>query len=272
METLRRKAFPAPSIVPTAAGDTLLVLEGDFLEIQAYIEHTQYDHQRMAHFDVAARTLAHYHQCVEGFTSVALQAQGELYSPAIVRESFTNLVTVWELARDPALAGITRQLEVHAADLESCFARHGELPHLVIHGDYYADNLLIRDDQIVGVVDYDKARWQARVAELAEALIYFASPRPGHLLHLVYPGFLQWELFSRFLHHYAGGVDLAEAEAHALPDYIRAIWLSVPLQRLAEKGRRPSDVENALGEVLALADWAKDNGPRMLAAGLTRGC
>jgi Ser/Thr protein kinase RdoA (MazF antagonist) len=164
------------------------------------------------------------------------------------------------------LAQVARQLEAHASDLATRFADHGALPHLVIHGDYYAGNLLFEGDRIVSVVDYDKTRWRPRVVELAEALIYFASPRPGHLKHLVYPGFLEWEPFTCFLHHYTRAATLNENEARALPDYIRCIWLAISFQRLLEKGPRLAEALEALREVLALGDWARANTQRITGA------
>ena len=182
------------------------------------------------------------------------------YNAAVV----ANLIVAWGLGQDPDLAHIVRQLEAHAAGLATRFAGHGQLPHLVIHGDYYAGNLLFEDDRIVGVVDYDKVRWQPRVVELAEALIYFASPRPSHLKHLVYPGFLNWESFTCFLHHYAHAVTLDESEAHTLPDYVRCIWLQISLQRLLEKGSRPPEALEALREALDLGDWARANAQQII--------
>jgi homoserine kinase type II len=271
VENLRKAGFPAPVILPSCNGETLLVLDGEFYEIQRYIEGTLYDHDRPAHFREAALTLALYHTHVKGFAPHALCGLGELYSPAILSTNLTRLTRAWQLERDPGLAQITRQLEAHAADLAARFAEHGPLPCLVIHGDYYADNLLFEGDRIVGVVDYDKACWQPRVAELAEALIYFASPRPGHLRHLVYPGFLNWEPFTRFVQNYARALIPAEEEVRALPDYIACIWLSISLQRLLEKGTRrsaeqrrsPAEALEALREVLALGDWARANAERM---------
>jgi len=99
---------------------------------------------------------------------------------------------------------------------------------------------------------------------LAEALIYFASPRPGHLKHLVYPGFLDWEPFTRFLQNYARAAALKENELPALSDYVCCIWLSVSLERLLEKGSRPAKGLEALREVLALGRWADANTHRML--------
>jgi Ser/Thr protein kinase RdoA (MazF antagonist) len=268
---LRRADFPAPAMIPTINGDTLLICEGEFCEVQEYIGGTFYDHDQPTHFQEAALTLGQYHAEVVGFTSQPLHNLGELYSPMILRANLNDLANTWELDRDPELAQIVRQLEAHVDDLVARFATHGMLPHLVIHGDYYADNLLFArncaSDRIVGVVDYDKARWQPRVVELAETLIYFASPRSGYLRHLVYPGFLEWEPFERFLRHYASVDKLNRSETYALPDYIRCIWLQIALQRLREKGPRPPEALEALGEVLALGEWAKANTEQMTEIG-----
>jgi Ser/Thr protein kinase RdoA (MazF antagonist) len=272
MMYLRHVGFPAPPLLPTIEGDTLLIRNGEFYEIQGCIEGIPYDHERRTHFEAAARTLGRYHTLVQGFVQQSLCESEALYSPAVLRQNLDDLADAWELAQDitHTYAETVQRIEAHADDLMTRFGRHGELPHLIIHGDYYAGNLLfdkedgVASDDIVSVVDYDKARWQPRVVELAEALIYFASPRPGHLKHLVYPGFLEWDRFALFLHHYASEATLSEREAHALPDYIRCIWLQVSLQRLWEKGKRPPETQEALREVLALGDWAEANTEKMI--------
>jgi Ser/Thr protein kinase RdoA (MazF antagonist) len=261
---LRRAGFPAPTIMPTTGGNTLLALGDELYEIQTYIEGTFYDHERTAHLKEAARTLGRYHVCVEGFALRSLQNQDELYSPAVLHANLAALIDAWEIERDPELGQMARRLAAHADDLATRFAAHGTLPHLVIHGDYYADNLIFEGDCITGVVDYDKARWQPRVVELAETLIYFASPRPGHLKHLVYPGILEWKPFERFLRHYASVVSLTENEIRALPDYVRCIWLQISLQRLWEKGTCPSEAAEALQETVTLGDWARVSERRMV--------
>lgn len=272
MAWLRQANFPVPAIVPTVSSETFLVLDGEFYEIHEYIEGQPYDHDRPAHLEEAAVTLGRYHAHVQGFAPQALRNLDALYSPAVLSITLTELSEAWELDRKPDLAQMAGQLEAHALDLAARLAGHSVLPHLVIHGDYYGGNLLFDGDRIVGVVDYDKARWQPRAVELAEALIYFASPRPGPLKHLVYPGFLDWEPFTRFLQNYARAAVPSENEVYALPDYIRCIWLSISLQRLLEKGSRrsadqrrsPAEAPEALREVLALGDWAEENTQQMI--------
>lgn len=257
IEILRQRAFPAPILVPTARGETFLDLDGELYEIQEYIDGEPYDHDRPEHLGAAGEVLGHYHACVEGFAPRAFRERGRLYGPANTREILMRLREEWQLDLNPVLARIAWQLEAQVDWLAERFSRHGPLPYVVIHGDYHAGNLLFHGDRIIGVVDYDKANWQPRVAEVAEALIYFASPAPGHLEHLVYPGFLIWEPFARFTQAYARAVLLTADEIRALPDYVCCIWVSVSLRRLLEKsGHRPAEALEALQEVLTLANWA----------------
>ncbi|MGD8372667.1 MAG: phosphotransferase [Syntrophobacterales bacterium] len=287
---LRESGFPAPAILHTTAGETLLVLDGDYFEIQEHIEGVPYEHTNDAHFQAAAFMLGSYHACVHDFTFHPHCDLGDLYSPPILAEHLTSLINFWELDRDPALAQILKQLASHAADLAVQFSEHHGLPCLIIHGDYHAGNLLFQGDRLVGVVDFDKACWQPRVVELAEALIYFASPCPGHLKHLVYPGFLDWDKLESFLRYYSYGFSLAEKETpwlpslvqnrdrvdylkdiflkdkeiFALPNYICCIWLSISLKCLAEKDACPAPASEVLREIVDLGDWSVTNRQRMI--------
>jgi Ser/Thr protein kinase RdoA (MazF antagonist) len=140
---------------------------------------------------------------------------------------------------------------------------------------------LFDGDRIVGVVDYDKTSWQPRLAELAEGLVYFASARPGHLEHLVYPGFLRWDLFGCFLRGYATAARVSKSEIQALPDTISRLWFSVSIKRLWQGLRtryspglekrlrghaphRPPEALAALQEVVALVEWATEHAPQMV--------
>jgi homoserine kinase type II len=263
MEHLRDHSFPAPRIVPTSKGQTFLLLVEDWFEIQEYIDGEPYDHDHPAHLEEAAVTLGRYHRSVVGFAPRILRSLGDLYTPPVISVTLNNLVSVWGFDSEPELAHLARKLEAEVSRLSARFAAHGVLPNLVIHGDYYAGNLIFRGDRIVGVVDYDRARWHPRLAEIAEALVYFASPRPGPLKHIVYSGVLSWEPFSRFLESYAAAHPLEKVEIQALPDYVSGIWISWSLRRLLEKGSRPEDAVEALQEVLLLADWARTNAEQM---------
>jgi Ser/Thr protein kinase RdoA (MazF antagonist) len=270
MGRLRQAGFPAPKVFPTTQGDSLVTLAEELYEIHEFVAGEPYDHDRPAHLAEAAYTLGRYHARVQGLAPQALCGLGDLYSPLLLETALTNLIGAWQLDQDPSLAPVVRRLRTHATNLARRFAGHGALPHLVIHGDYYAGNLLFNGDRIVSVVDFDKTQWQPRIVELCEALIYFASPRPGHLTHLVYPGFLRWQYFAHFVQNYSQTIVLDGSEVRALPDYVCCIWMQISLERLLEKDPHPRDAPDALREVLALADWAHGNAQRMMGVGRAR--
>lgn len=265
MRWLRLTGFPAPAVHFTTAGDSILDLNGEIYEIQEYIAGEPCDFSNPSHLDEAARTLSRYHRAVEGLELAALRGYDELYSPALARNLLGSLVKAWRLEDDDGLLSQARVLNTYLQQLTARFSVHRPLPHLVIHGDYYADNLLFDGNRIVGVVDYDKSRWQPRVVEVAEAVIFFASPDPGHFEHLVYPGFLEWGPLERFLHLYTRESALAKHEICALPDFVCCIWVQMSLANLVKKERIP-EVAEALLELLALADWARNNARALIDA------
>jgi homoserine kinase type II len=266
IEHLRRQRFPAPTLVTTLADETFLTLGDQWYEIQEFIDGEPYDHHRVAHLEQAAITLGLYHRGVRGFGARAFNALPDLYSPATANRLLQRLIENGRSDRDPSLSDVVRRLEAEVHDLADHFGRHPTPPRLVIHGDYYADNLIFNGDRIVGVVDYDRARWEARVAELSEALIYFASPRASQMQHIVYPGFLEWGPLSGFLECYSESCALTEDEVRAIPDFVSAIWISWSLRRLHERGIQPESAFEALQEVASLADWALANAEQMIDA------
>ena len=258
MRWLHLAGFPTPAVHLTTTGDSILDLNGEIYEIQEYIAGEPYDFGNPSHLDEAARTLSRYHRAVEGLELAVLRGYDALYSPALARNLLESLIKAWRLEDDDGLLSQARALDTYLEQLTARFSVHKPLPHLVIHGDYYADNLVFDGNRIVGVVDYDKSRWQPRVVEVAEAVIFFSSPTPGNFQHLVYPGFLEWEPLERFLHLYTRESALAEHEICALPDFVCCIWVQMSLANLVKKERIP-EVAEALLELLALADWARNN-------------
>jgi Ser/Thr protein kinase RdoA (MazF antagonist) len=261
---LRCQGFPAPRLLKTLQDDSILELDGGWYEIQEFIAGVPYDPHRLAHLEQAALTLGLYHKNVEGFGRRVFRTLGDLYAPATADQALARLLTISWLDTNPLLSDLIKRLAAQARDLAGRLGNHGALPRLVIHGDYYADNLIFEDDRIVGVVDYDRARWEARVAELSEALIYFASPRASQMRHVVYPGFLEWRPLSCFLERYGETCALTGDEIRAIPDFVGAIWLSWSLRRLYEGGIQPDSAFEALQEVASLADWAVANAEQMI--------
>jgi Ser/Thr protein kinase RdoA (MazF antagonist) len=269
IQHLRDAGFPAPAVVPTRHGRTFLELQGEVYEVHQYVPGDICDVTKPAHFTAAARTLAWYHNAVEGFDHPGLHWARERYGPTALGRIIDRLLQAWH-GRTPAhIDVLIEELAGHARDLTARFAKFGPLPRLIIHGDYYAGNLIFQGDAVAGVVDYDLAHWCFRATELAEAVIYFSTERPRRLKQIVYSGVLDLEMLKWFLGAYIGGASrLFESELRALPHLIRIIWLCASLDPPLGPPLNLEAAPRALPEILTLADWAEAHAEEIIQVGL----
>lgn len=268
IQHLRDVGFPAPAVVPTSDGETFVELQSELYEIHEYIPGELYDLTRPAHFRQAARTLGWYHNAIEKFDHPLFHQPREIYGLARLASILKQLEERWHDHTTPQLDPLIAELNEHFRDLEARFSGIGELPELVIHGDYYADHLIFRDDEVVGVVDYDLARWTSRVIEIAEAVIYFATKHQNEFKHIVYSGVLELDAVYRFLASYCETVPLSEDEIRVLPHMIRTIWLCASLDPPLEPLLSLEGAPAALPEILTLAGWAQAHATDIVELGL----
>jgi homoserine kinase type II len=265
---LRRKGFPAPIIVPTRYGTSFLQYQDEVYEIHHFIPGDLCDVSKLAHLTSAARTLAWYHNVVWGFDHPGLHRPRERYGPKALREILDQLVADWRGQTDAHLDQLIGELEEHSRDLTTRFDGFGELPELVIHADYYAENLIFQGDSVAALVDYDLAQWSFRGMELAEALIYFAVAPAARLKHIVYSDVLDLDAIRRFLAPYTETSRLSESEIYALPHFIRTIWLCASLNPPLQPRLSLESAPHALPEILTLADWARAHVGDLIEIGL----
>jgi Fe2+ or Zn2+ uptake regulation protein/Ser/Thr protein kinase RdoA (MazF antagonist) len=268
MQHLQGKDFPVPAIIPTRSAMTVLELEDGVYEMQAFIAGTPCNSTNPAHLAEAARTLGRYHSAVSGFDHPALHRPSERYGPMALARILDQLVEDWQGRTSPGLERLIEELNSHAQSLAAHLGQVGRLPELVIHSDYYAGNLILQDDTVVGVVDYDLAHWCSRALEVAEALIAFAEEQPGRLHHIVYQGALNLDLVFQFLTAYAETARLSEVEIRALPHLVGTIWLCASLDPPLQPPLSRQAAPKALPEVLSLADWAQAHATQIVEIGL----
>jgi homoserine kinase type II len=268
IQFLRTARFPAPTIALTRHATTFVEQQSQVYELHHYIAGELCDAARPTHWAVAVSTLASYHRLADGFDHPLLHWPRERYGPTALAEIIDRLLQAWQAHVQRELEAWMARVKEHADDLATRFSAFGQLPQLVIHGDYYAENLIFQGDRLVGVVDFDLAHWSFRAMELAEALIYFATARPARLKHIVYSGVLDLEAVERFLRTYSQGSRPSELEIRALPHLIRTIWLCASL---APPLRPPLSVDaapHALPEILTLADWSLAHAEDIIEMGL----
>jgi len=117
--------------------------------------------------------------------------------------------------------GSLREAYEHASH-EASQAGVGAWPRQVIHGDWHPGNLLFAGGEVTAVVDFDSARVDIRVMDLASGALQFSLLRGGSD-PAAWPAELDVSRFGAFLSGYDGvvGCRISVGEINALP------WLMI---------------------------------------------
>lgn len=249
-------AFPTPALVPTNMGDTLLHLDGRLYEIMTYVHGTDYDPQRPQQLLNIGATLAQYHRLTQPFPPPT-------ENPSM-RYSASNIMALTEkLTMNDVMGDLYEPLTWYAnraAQLRAMLKdkEYTTLPHLIIHGDIHRDNLLFEHDQVVALLDFDQVAYDARVVDIADALVAFTSTKPAHgpISWGLFQGPLDEKLAARFLSAYTRVFPLTPAEITALPVVLEALWLQGELGRVISTPEGAPDYhQSVLDQGRELSAW-----------------
>lgn len=246
---------PTARLIPADTGETLLTLDGRFYEVQEYIDGHDYDAHCVAQTVAAGAAVAGYHEAARQFPHgvdhadprYAPQAVSALCERLIERDVMNELHTelVWYDAR--------------AAQLRQALPRtaYDALPHLPIHGDIHADNFRFHADSVAGLLDFDQVVWDARITDVADALVAFATQASGRSQGWgVFAGPLDEERARALLAGYMGVSPLKETEQAALPVALEVLWLRGELGRVLSTPEGAPDYHlEVLGQGRRLSEW-----------------
>ena len=175
-----------------------------------------------AEFKSAGRVLAIFHNAVHDF------------NPAGLQRSEPPILALWPLLAEK-LAGFAHQKK--AGKLQAYYGAHLQsvldmiarnpfdpieaagMPVIPIHCDYHPGNLKWKDDQVVGIFDFDWSKMDLRLFDVGMAVIYFCSrwddDRDGELRSGKCKLFLG--AYQQQLHRSAGLEPFTPAEQRLLP-------------------------------------------------------
>jgi homoserine kinase type II len=229
---LRARGFPAPRLIAARSGENAVDIDGRLYEVFTFIDGDDFNPERPAHLSGAGAILARYHRAVADFADPPA-AQPPRYVPSALHSLTERL-----LERD-VMGELTEPLfwyDRRAADLGAALsdATYAALPHLLIHGDVHRDNLLFRGDAVAALLDFDQISYDARLVDLADALVGLAPGEPpaGWSPWGVYDGPLDPERAALLLGGYDETGRLSAAERAALPVMIETVWLQGNLRRV----------------------------------------
>jgi Ser/Thr protein kinase RdoA (MazF antagonist) len=219
---LAAQQFPLPHLIGTKRdNNSMLQWRGSVYELFEYIPGQGYPQTLEGTFD-SGRVLGLYHKLLESFTSEWQPSSGSYHlAPAVEMGLRAIPATVPGASDGENVASIDYLLRSykHAADtVESLGLDHW--PRQIVHADWHPGNMLFRDNRVVAVIDYDSARLQPRVLDIANGALQF-SIIGGDEDVAKWPDYVDESRFKRFLRGYDEVMLLSQAEIRAVP------WLMV---------------------------------------------
>ena len=151
----------------------------------------------------------------------------------------------------------------HQVAIELNDTIYATLPTAVIHGDYTWANLGYREGRIEALFDFDWTYRQARLDDVARALLFLAFPRENppmddDIWTLVAPYTLDLRRAKLFLDAYEGaGGALSEVERKLLPWYVRECWLCCRIRAMRKVAEGEKLRILTFGMVPTLDHWGE---------------
>jgi len=230
--------FPAPHLTSTVCGESLIQKEGrsyalfDFLE--GYFQYHNYflvPAQAQQFISVSGKALGALHTTLRDFSPAGYHPNGcKSRKGDRWRELswFTDKLD-WCRQELPNVQAddadvLSRMLSEDAGWVEETLhslndsIKAAELPCLIIHGDYGPYNLFFKRGAPTIILDFELARLDWRLADLAMALPFFADGRLG----------FNFNKMNYFLEAYRSECPLDSAELRFLP----TVWQFLTLRRV----------------------------------------
>jgi Ser/Thr protein kinase RdoA (MazF antagonist) len=268
MTQLTAAGLPVPAALPAADGHTWALVDDAVYELQTYLDGHPYLSSGAAsgaRLETAAATLGQLHQASADFVWQPHTWPEERAAASIAHSYVTLIAGAAENdGLSPAIRhGLSRIAEGCSARVERASASFpfAEAPQLHIHGDYQPHHLAFGEPDVSAVYDFDAARYDLRLIELAYSLFYFTGlrwdERDGLTPPLVDDG-LDILAAHRYLRAYGSEAPPAPGEAALLPDALALVFPIAFANGAAEDLVFADDFDGAPDEEDALPrlEWA----------------
>jgi Ser/Thr protein kinase RdoA (MazF antagonist) len=268
MAHLTASGLPVPSLLPAADGHTWALAGDGVYELQTWLDGHPFLSSGVAsgaRLEAAATRLGQLHQASADFVWQPHTWPDER-SATHVASSYVNLIA--EAAENHAVTpairhGLARVVEGCATRVEQASAalQMIDAPQLHIHGDYQPHHLAFAEPDVSAIFDFDAARYELRLIELAYSLLYFAGlrwdDRDAFTPPLVDDG-LDILSAHRYLRAYGVEAPPAPGEAAHLADALALVFPIAFANGVAEDLVFAEDYENEPDEEDALVrlEWA----------------
>lgn len=228
---LAERQFPLPHLIGTRrSNNSMLQYQGTIYELFEYIKGTGYDSSLEATHD-SGKVLSLFHKLLRDYQNEYEPSRGSYHGSRHVAGAMNNIPeTLAHIDPDQTQKKqdtIQKLVRFLAASYQDAAKRADatglpEWPEQIVHSDWHPGNMLFRGNRVVAVIDYDAARLQQRVLDVANGALQFSilggGEDPG-----TWPDYVDESRYKRFLRGYDSVPDavLSHAELQAVP------WLMI---------------------------------------------
>ena len=228
---LASRKFPLPHLIGTRRdNNSMLQWKGNIYELFEYIKGVSYDNS-LAATASAGKTLAQFHKLLAEYHPEYEPPTGSYHAARSVAASFDTIPGTLskvdpDLARDDG-ERVREVVDFLRTSYNAAAMKVNELglpdwPMQIVHSDWHPGNMLFRGPDVVGVIDYDSARLQQRVTDIANGALQLSILGGGDD-PAQWPDFNDDARFKQFLRAYddVPGCTISSAELRTMP------WLMI---------------------------------------------
>jgi homoserine kinase type II len=237
---LDRQGFPLPHLVGTRGDNSsMLVIPPQIYEMFEFVEGRVYDGSPEETYQ-AGRTLGIYHKLLESFRGDYRPPRGTYHDASAIEQSIRATVSSLPLENRPPAEEVTSTVGSLGRAYRQAADRVIDLgmedwPKQVVHGDWHPGNMLFREKCVVAVIDYDAARVQERVIDLANGALQF-SIIGGTDSPVNWPANVDPTRFARFMRGYDSVNVVAKREMQAIPHLMCEAMIAEAVLPIAATG------------------------------------
>lgn len=245
---LGAKHLPVPALVQTRHNhDSVLQIEGHVYEVFEFVDGARYDDslEQTMH---AGYALARYHDAVGDFRSEWTPPSGSYHDAGMVRQGLNAIPTAAAghdsvIGHEAELLHLTQtlyELYDEAARRTDAFG-FPAWPPTIIHGDWHPGNLLFRDQHVAAILDFDAARFQPHVVDVAYGMLQFSILRSADDPSL-WPDYTDESRTRRFWTGYKAKHAPPHEQRQAIPDLMVEALIgeaALPIAITGSFGRLP---------------------------------
>lgn len=263
---LASKNFPLPHLIGTREqNNSMLKIEDAIYEMFEFVEGGPYDGSVEATGE-SGRTLALYHRLLRDYHPQWEPPRGHYHDAKTVKEAFPNVgKTLLRIGsargQKEALVDLLSRLRrtyVHAAEAVNELGM-AQWEAQIVHSDWHPGNLIFRGRYVVAVIDYDAARVQPRVTDIANGCLQFSTVTGGRDLS-TWEDHTDIQRAKAFLAGYDDLEIITQAELAAIPYLMQEALIAQALPPILRTGTFAGlDGFEFLKIVRRKVDWLQKN-------------